>query len=282
MEPELTGPAIRTATGPHFAVRDDKVLGNGLLLITIAGTNSRAQALLPFAQTAAALGYSAVGIDYPNSRITTDCRGNSDRLCFDKFRREIDLGDPVSDLVQVNRENSLVNRIEKLLQYLVKKYPTAQWNQFIKNGKADWEKIVLAGHSQGAGHAAFLAKAFRVHSVICLAGPQDGNTWGIASWILAPGKTPGVRYSALLHKEDFFKSEIQIAALRGLIGDPKAPAFIFANEIPPGKHPSILVSTLTVKDPHMSVISETFKSAWIYLLNNSSALKTAMFDEIPR
>lgn len=272
--PELTDSQIRTATSPHFYANNTK-LDNGLLLITFAGTNSMADQLLPFARTAVAVGYHAIGIDYINSVITTDCRGKADHQCFEKFRREIDFGDQVSDLVDVSPTNCILNRIEKLLRYLVQHQPNGKWQQFLKNDKPDWEKIVLAGHSQGAGHAAFFAKTYRVRGAICLAGPQDGDTWGIASWVLKPGLTPGARYSALLHKNDFYKSEIQIAAVRGLTGDEKSPVFYFSNLVPPDEHSSILVSTLEVKNPHMSVIGEEFKPVWNHLLKSFEVVKTA-------
>ena len=45
--------------------------------------------------------------------------------------------------------------------------------QFIRdNGGVDWSRTVISGHSQGAGHAAYLSFVLDVDAVL-FSGPQD-------------------------------------------------------------------------------------------------------------
>ena len=93
------------------------------------------------------------------------------------------------------------------------------WSQFVSNvnstsASADststtftpiYSKIVVAGHSQGAGMAALLSKSFSFHRVLLLAGPEDKDyfTKLDAPWIAKPSSTPLERVFGLVHTDDF-------------------------------------------------------------------------------
>ena len=79
--------------------------------------------------------------------------------------------------------------------------PEAGWSNFIKNPlhgeqvKLIWEKIWVVGHSQGAGHAGFLAYSEKLAGAGLVSGPQD-NCRDSSGWISESWKTKEVRVFA--------------------------------------------------------------------------------------
>lgn len=268
IDPSSTSTAISRARGPHLAVSEPGVASNGLLLISLGGTSSRPADLLAFDKEAAALGYHVLAIDYPNSVISTAPRDNPSPAAYDWFRREIVTGDPVSDLVAVDPANSLNSRITLLVDLLARRNP-AGWGAFRNAAGVDWSRVVVAGHSQGSGHAAYLGKLHPLRGVIMLAGPQDTHPAGPVPWLSQPGATPGERYVALLHQNDTFGCARQLAAVQMLRGRADAPELFQA--VPDHQAP-ILICTDRVGDPHMSVINRKYQYAWDLLLKRFSGL----------
>lgn len=160
-------------------------------------------------------------------------------------------GAPVSDLVQVDRANSIEGRLTGLLGGL-----QGSWREFYDGGQPVWEKMVAIGHSQGSGHAAYLGKQHRLRGVIMLAGPQDTGAAGPAPWLSRPGATPGPRYQAFLHKDDTFGCAQQLEAVRLLRGGDAPPE-------------AVVVADEPVSDAHMSVIQDHFKAVWRQLLQST-------------
>ena len=82
--------------------------------------------------------------------------------------------------------------------------PDAGWKAFMHHGEIRWDRIVLAGHSQGGGHAAILGKRHSLKRVVMLGSPTDDCQvrGGPASWLGAPGETPSDRYYGFVHAGD--------------------------------------------------------------------------------
>ena len=228
------GEPVRRSVGPHTAYWDDEK-SNGLLLISLGGTNSKPTDLEAFDLQAVELGYKALALDYPNQVISTACRESKQPDAFDCFRAEVVQGKPASELVQVDRANSIEGRIQSALAQL-------QWSP-------DWNKIVVVGHSQGSGHAAYLGKLHPLRGVIMLAGPQDAG----ARWLSLPGSTDPLNYVGLLHAKDFFDARRQTQAINTLR----------QGTVTPG---SVILTQEVVEDGHMSVIQPQFRSHWLQLL----------------
>ncbi len=205
--PSLTNPAIFQATSPHLALRDDAVPASGFLVITLGGTNSRTADFQHVHQVALSEGHAVLGIDYPNNVISTTCR-NAAPNCFDQFRAEVATGVAGSEIVQVDSVNSILNRIQSLVHLLANR--DERWAGFMKNRSIDWSKVILMGHSQGAGHAAYLSKFVAVKRLVLFAGPQDAHANEVASWTHLPGKTPPEHIFAFLHAKDFFDAKLQL------------------------------------------------------------------------
>lgn len=256
--PQATDPAIPQARGPHLAYLP-QATPNGYLLLSLGGTNSLPSDFRAFDTVAAEQGFAALALDYPNTVITTSCKTSPEPDPCTLFRQEIATGDPVSQLVEVSPDNSIEHRLEALLAYQAKQDPE-HFGQFYNESGPVWSKIVVVGHSQGSGHAAYLAKRHPLQAVIMLAGPQDTTAAGPASWVSAPGATPPERFLSLLHRDDFFGSESQLDIARILRQDPAASASASG---------PVVMSDQPVTDPHMSVISPIFTGVWQNLLKQA-------------
>lgn len=259
--PALTQSGIVQVDGEH-EVWTPQVNGDRLLL-SLGGTGSRPSDFRAFDELAAKLNYFVIGLDYQNAVITTVCRASPNRDCFDTFREEIIFGHDVNPFVRVDAVNSIANRARKLLEYLVAKDP--RWAAFWDGRDVRWDKVTLVGHSQGAGHVAFLSKRFPVARVIMIAGPQDAFTPKLeAPWLDLAGLTSPDRYFALLHQSDVFGSAMQLLCFTKLIG--RAEVEWMRPEDVGHKTAHVVVSQWPTSDPHTSVITPIYQDVWEYFL----------------
>jgi hypothetical protein len=253
-----TNSAIKQMRGPHEAYWSTTPSKN-VLLVTFGGTQSRPTDLKAFAETAADLGFDVLTLDYDNSVISTTCKDSKDLTCFDHFREEIATGKDVSSLVSVDPANSLEARLLNALKFLAVN-DKARWGKYLKGADVAWDKVVLSGHSQGSGHAAYLSKIHGVKGVFMLAGPQDRFEDGRAvPWLAVPSKTSTKQYYSLLHEKDFFGSAYQVAALKILLQSQNLT-----------DHMEMLHEE--VPDAHMSVISSRFGPQWKKFLLKAASL----------
>lgn len=255
IRPEQANSSALTYRGSHQVYWDTE-LNNHLLLITIAGTNSIPSDFQAFSETATSVGYSVIGVDYDNHIISTTCKAHEDDLCFDYFRREVVLGEAQSPLLKISRANSIKQRIHDILKLLVQEHPS-RFAGFIVDNQIQWERIVVAGHSQGSGHAAYLSKFVPLRGVLLFAGPQDRFEKETRSvqWLRTPSRTAPERYFAFLHVHDFFGSAGQIKAASQLMEG----SFHIEDQF--------IITDTPVRDPHMSVIFPQFTPQWRELLS---------------
>ena len=172
------------------------------------------------------LGFDFINLSYPNDVAAASLANSSDSLVFNKYRQELCFGTPVSNDVAVDTLNSIYTRTLKLIQFLDQTYPTENWGQYLSTPNAlDWSKIIVGGHSQGSGHAAYLAKQFLVDRVLLFSGPNDySNTFSTsANWLRQAGNTSSTRHFAYLSLNDeivsFSKQFANISGLGLLVND---------------------------------------------------------------
>ena len=265
--PSSTEKSMDDIHGPHLVYTPEKTIKRNKLIIALPGTGSRADALKAFDSVAMREGFHVIGLDYNNAIVTTACRASLDSMCFDSFRQEISFGTPVSDTVRVDSTNSIYNRIYQLLRYLTVQQSKDGWENYFKNNQIIWSNIILAGHSQGAGHAAYFGKHFLLNKVIILAGPQDylDQFKRPAPWINLPSKTPVERYIALLHSNDPFSFERQFASCLKLSNTQAKDSLNTESRLIPKRN--ILVTHLENKDPHGSVTKLSYSDTWKYMFD---------------
>jgi pimeloyl-ACP methyl ester carboxylesterase len=264
VDPASTAQGIAMIRGPHRVLRDSSVASNGRLLITLGGTGSRPADLDFIQRLAVSLGYSVIAIDYPNTISTVTCETAPSPVCYDDFRNEIFDGTPSSDRVEVDFTNSIDNRIASLVGHLARR--DRWWKKFFGvDGSLDWTRVVLAGHSQGAGHVAYLAKHHLAERVIMIAGPVDKSAAGLGPWLSRPGLTPPERFFAFMNESDPFDTPRMTSVVRALFGDPLAPTVTLEREAPSTPE-RIWITTAASSDPHSSVIGAEFVDVWKALL----------------
>jgi hypothetical protein len=220
-------------------------------------------------------GFHVVNLRIPGTSTAGACPYEVVPDCHRVFRGETTFGENVADpasngydhpAITVDNGNSVMNRLLALLDYLNATYPTAGWAQYqVRDGSGActstnttydacnpvWSKIVLMGHSLGAGEALYLSKFYSVDRVGMLAGPYDEYVdyeaappaVTVAPWITEGGfATPASKMYGLVHQEEGNYIGVQTAwdAL-GMAG----PPFLSDYQTPPYSGSHQLTTDLT-------------------------------------
>ena len=291
VKPHAIDTGYLAAQDSHYVALNKAVNTNNLLLLLFDGSGSNTKDYLLFPNLAANLGYHVVSLAYPNSpTVGSLCDASSDSLCFDQVRQEICYGTPVSTKVSVDTFNCIYTRLTKLLQYLSATYPGDGWGQFISNNNPVWSSIVTSGHSQGAGHALYLAKTQNVHKVAMFSGVDDFSTHfnKAAHWIYGASVTPVNKIYSFLHLQDDVESyphEYQnILALGMFAGgddstlvDTKTSPYsnshcLYTNITPPHATIPSAYHDATVVDyfTPLNGAQPLYKPVWTYMLTDNS------------
>lgn len=211
--PSRTDPEIKTFDFPHvvqvdrdIVIRQDaaKPAPRHQLLLWMTGTGGRSRGADEFCKLAASLGYHVVKLMYPNDIPASFCRQDEDPESFEKFRLCIIEGG-THPKITVSRADSIENRLIKLLQHLQKIRQREGWGEFLDSeNKIQWDKLALAGQSQGGGHAFLMAMKHSVARVVATGAPKD---WSIrhnapAAWLLGESATPKSRLFTFNHEQD--------------------------------------------------------------------------------
>ncbi|MEK6783739.1 MAG: hypothetical protein AABY93_18710 [Bacteroidota bacterium] len=202
--PLNTDEKIQSSTTFHYAFVDTRTSLRGKLFVFFGGTSSLPQNYSLINKAATSLGYHVINLNYPNSVNEQACNEIADPACFSNYHEEVIFGGTQSNLVEVTAANSITNRILKLLQYLHQLNRYNGWDQFYEGSELMYSKLVLAGHSQGGGHAAYLAQKYSVDRVVLFSSPNDfsdGDS-AAASWCSDEFATSLDRFYGLTHKRD--------------------------------------------------------------------------------
>jgi hypothetical protein len=211
VNPSDTNSAITAesaASHYHYSVLNATTTARkNVLVLFLGGSLSDPAGYNSIVNEAGTLGYGAIDLSYPDSPLVgTACSGkNLTDSCFANFRGETVYGQGTTypgltttydwSGISVNAANSVVSRLVNELVWL-KAHSDSWWSQFlVSNGKGyatpsgtyvpDWSKIVIAGHSQGGGDAAFagLTLPTAVHRVVVFSSPNDNVSGTPAAWV---------------------------------------------------------------------------------------------------
>lgn len=220
--PAVTSNAITINLSPHIAINPDPAIAaKGRLFVMLPGTGGTPRNQRLILRTGALRGYHAVGLTYPNDdAITQLCAGSQIDDCPGLARREVVTGEDSSPLVAVDAGNSIRARLTALLTYLAATYPNEGWGQFVAAGQPNWSLITVAGHSQGAGHAAYMAKLYSLDRAVMFSAPGDtGAAPGApAPWLSLPNVTAASRQYGFTHTGDELAPYALVTASWGRIG----------------------------------------------------------------
>lgn len=255
--PLLTGPASTAQPLPSYAAMPAAHANrNGTLVLFLGGTDGAPNGYAQIAQYLASQGFMVLVPSYFNVAPASICVDNAG--CYLTFRGETVFGELVSypnafdnTLLKIDADNSIVGRTVHVLDFLANDTANAynpdtspaDWNAFLKtdqdgggpyarkhgsNTAPRWDRIILAGHSQGGGHAAFLAKygPEAVKRLVMFSAPNDQiglvdrvvyyathpgmipldveelDLGDPAPWMYGGSTTPLDRYYGLRHKDD--------------------------------------------------------------------------------
>lgn len=222
MTPSLTDAGITTSDEPHIAINPSPgVAAAGRLFVFLPGTGALPTQYKMIVRLGAARGYHAIGLNYPNpTAVGVLCASDADADCFWNVRREVITGTNTSALLDVSVANSIVNRLQKLVAYLDRQYPTEGWGQYLTGGVIDWSKVVISGHSQGGGHAGVMTKLYAMARACYFSSPADwrqvANT--PATWTSRPNVTDASRQYAFSHVQDQLVPYLQLRDIWTALG----------------------------------------------------------------
>jgi len=271
--PSATDSSIRRFDEPHYIVFDRQVKADAPLLVFMPGTGGRPANTSDFENLAARQGYRVIGLEYTDTpAVAQVCPREPDPNCSEKVRRKRIYGDDVTSLVDDRPEESIVNRLTKLLVVLAHDHPSEGWEQYLANGQPDWSKIAVSGLSQGAGMAAYIAQHTRVARVVLFSSPWDnqGPRHILAPWLRrGTGATPSELWFAAYHEREA-TAPIIAEAYRAL-GIPSSHLRVFTLEPAAERsgnpyHPSVVANGAT---PRNGDGTPAYLEEWRFLLGDA-------------
>jgi hypothetical protein len=208
------------------------------LVVWLPGTHGKPGGESPILKMLASSGYRVIGLMY-NDVPTGEslCAKNDSLTCGGSFREERVEGDATDSPIQNTVQESISHRLVSLLKYESKAYPKEGWDAYLTGDQPNWSKIIISGHSQGAGHAAYIAKRHEVARVVLLSGGPSGTKTSppkVSDWVVEPSKTPADRWWAEFHEKEAIAPYMPMAYDQ--LGIPKDHILVFHLEPLPGAH----------------------------------------------
>jgi hypothetical protein len=225
---------------------------------------------------AAQAGFHVIGLVYPNDvGVNTICSGQPSD-CPENARVEIVTGQNVSSLVNVNRANSIENRLYKLLKYLAASYPSEGWGSYISGSDTYWSKVIIAGHSQGGGHAAMVAKLHVVSRALLFSSTEPAD-WTSETHLTATSGFYGFADAYEVNYGYFAQSWLNLG-IPGILSsvDLLRPPFNNSHQLTTIDAPVVWRSGdpyhgVVVTDTYTPLASDgspLFKPVWLYMLGD--------------
>jgi hypothetical protein len=272
--PNDVDPAIERYNEPHVVIFDRDVDPAAKPLLFMPGTGASPAGVNEFLTLAATLDYRAISLSYNNRpAVAAVCAKDPDADCADKFRRKRIFGEDVTARIDDKPEESIVRRLVKLLGALHKEHPAENWGQYLDGDAPRWDRIAVAGHSQGAGMAAYIAQRKQVARVVLLSGPEDSyggqGTERLAPWVRdGNGTTPAALWFAAYHTNE--SGARRIALAYQALNVPEPNVRILALESAERQrndhyHWSVVMSRET---PRNAMGGATYEDDWKFLLRS--------------
>jgi hypothetical protein len=280
--PKQTDPDINTETlfdpvqiaylPANAANRKDK------LFIFIPGTISTPSGYLKITKAAATNGYYAFGIAYSNILPVEFYAGSSpDNNTVENIMNEYLTGNNSSPAVNIKKASSFENRILKMIEYMDSLYPAENWKRFITStNEIEWNKISIAGHSQGSDHAMFIGQKRDVLRVGLFAGPGDFKLPGgsFPSFMTDAGITSRENFYGFNHTADDIRLWPVVSLVWNALQIPGIPESIDKRYLTLPTHQ--LTTSINTNNTHGFVVSDnatplnaqgipSFEPVWRYM-----------------
>jgi hypothetical protein len=222
-----------------------RTVSTGPLLLFLPATGHVPDDYRRFLTVAAQSGYHVLGLDFWNRghAVANICGMNA--ACYTEVQRNRFTGEGPSQFSKVDEANSVLSRLHAALDYLVVHDPDGGWGQYTHSEHLDWADIVVAGHSQGGGEAAYIAHRYRVMGQLTFSSPIITDQDVSASWLKTRSATPADRMYAFDDIHDVFYPRI-VTSWRELHLSGRLTANV---PVPTTAATHELVSTLDIGDP---------------------------------
>jgi hypothetical protein len=284
--PSDTNAALKAWDEPHFICPPaEATQQQGRLFVFLPGTGATPADYTFLLFEAAQAGFHSLGLRYPNDESVnlSLCPRVNDSNCHENVRAETLYGRDMSTLVSVDPANSIGQRLQSALVYMRDHYPDEGWGQYLSaDEEIIWSSLIVAGHSQGGGHAIFMAREYPLDRVIAFAW-VDVRDRELAPWLTETTfQTPSEDTLLFWHQDDSLIARHQPALMNALgleaFGEPVwvedgsppyggSHALIATAEPPVGQraHNTIAVDWALNFDPDDQPI---YREVWRYLLTD--------------
>jgi len=271
--PELHGEEY-TPNARNIALRTD---AHGPLLLFLPATRAVPRDYRAFLDAAQSVGYHVLALDYWNLGRSVARTCGADPHCYGNVQANRFDGSHATRYSAIAESDSILSRLTHALQLLNQRDPRGGWNAYLTADHVNWNRVVLAGHSQGGGEAAYIAHVHRVRGVLLFASPVASDGTVVASWLTRAGRTPSSRYYGFDASGDMYFSRIQgswaalkvggtASAVRVTTGVPIGGAHRLVTELPlgtPGEAHSRMISD---GGPRSASGLPVFRPIWLWML----------------
>jgi hypothetical protein len=262
--PNARNIAMRTAVG-------------GPLLLFLPATGAVPGNYRSFLDTAQSVGYHVLALDYWNLGRSVAQTCGTDPGCYGDVQANRFDGSHATRYSAIAKSDSIVNRLRHALRLLEVRDPHGQWGDYLSGDRVRWDRVVLAGHSQGGGESAYIAHQYQVNGVLLFASPVATDGTVVASWLTRAGRTPSSRYYGFDARGDVYFSRIQGSWTALKIGG-AVTAKTVATSVPIGGSHRLVtdVALGTPGQAHSRMISDSgprtsagvpvFRPIWLWML----------------
>jgi pimeloyl-ACP methyl ester carboxylesterase len=204
--------------------------GDAPLLLFLPATGSVPEQYTRFLDTAHAEGFSVLGLAYPNTGPSLAHSCESDMACYgDMLANRFD-GTRPTRFSSVGEDDAILARLRDALAYLADHDPAGRWQRYRDGSSVRWKRLVVAGHSQGGGEAAYISHLHPLRGALLFSAPAESLDERTAEWISMTSATPESRVWALDDVHDVYAARIA-PTWRALGITPGAPT-----RLPTGAH----------------------------------------------
>lgn len=208
VKPSAADPAVQQFDDSNVVLLPENARANVPLVVFLPGTGGKPDGPRLLLDTIAEQGYRVIGLMYDDEPAgNMVCPRDPDARCAAAFRAMRSFGTTIGarSPVQNPPEEAINRRLVALLRYLDREHPGMGWGDYVTpGGRPAWERIILTGHSQGAGMAAYIAKFETVQRVVLFSSPWDvtGRDARPAPWLYRESATPLDRWWAERHVKE--------------------------------------------------------------------------------
>jgi hypothetical protein len=178
------------------------------LLLFLPATGAVPEDYRQFLDTAGGVGYHVLALDYWNRGRSVAQTCARDARCYSDLQANRFDGSHPTHYSSIAPSDSILARLRHAIRTLAQRDPRGGWDQFMTHDRIRWDRIVLAGHSQGGGESAFIAHSHRVRGVLMFGSPVESDQGVTAAWMAHRGATPVQRYYALDSAHDMYAERI--------------------------------------------------------------------------